>query len=147
MPSLTDEPFGKDRWWINRNSPGTFFGITPSEETQNGDTVGGWKGPASLWAVSSFVSLAPTASRFPKAANKCFAEQDIRSPWKDTGKPWLKSDNKKSTVEWVYPLRRKTYLSTFTGVGRLGGLGFGRSRLITGGFERGTNSQLKQRCL
>ena len=26
MPSLTDEPLGKDKWWINLNSPGTFFG-------------------------------------------------------------------------------------------------------------------------
>jgi len=27
-----EEPLGYDKWWINLNSPGVFFGTTPKEE-------------------------------------------------------------------------------------------------------------------
>ena len=131
MPSLTDDPFGKDRWWIRRNSPGTFFGTIPKGEIQNGDSGGDWKGPASRRASSSFLSFASTAEGFSRADNKLLAVRDLRSPWKWIEKPWVKPDIKNSTVEWVYPSSKKPNLSTLTGVGRSGGLGLGRLGLKT----------------
>ena len=89
--------------------------------TQGGDR----KGPASLWASNSFLTLASTTDGFSKADNKFLADDETRSPSKCKGNPQVKPDNKHATVEGVYPSRRKPNLCTFTGVGRLGRMGFG----------------------
>ena len=142
MPSLTDEPLGKDKWWINLNSPGTFFGTMPKGDIRNRDSGGDKKGPASWWAANSFPSLASTTSGFSRADNKFVAVCEVRSPSKCTGKPLVKPDNKNSTVEGVYPSRRKTNLLTFIGVGRLGKKGFGSLRLGMVEFGRVTKITL-----
>ena len=120
MPSLIDEPLGKDKWWINLNSPGTFFGTMPKGDIRNGDSGGDKKGPASRWAANSFQSLASTTSGFSRADNKFVAVCEVRSPSKCTGKPLVKPDNKNSTVEGVYPSGRKTNLLTFNWGGKAG---------------------------
>ena len=54
IPSLTDAPLGKDKWWIKLYSPGIFLGTTPRGDTWNVSKGGSENGPASLWAESSF---------------------------------------------------------------------------------------------
>ena len=100
------------------------------------------KGPASRWATNSFPSLASTTSGFSRADDKFVAVCEVCSPSKCTGKPLVKPDNKNSTVEGVYPSRRKTNLLTFIGVGRLGKKGFGSLGLGIVEFGRVTKITL-----
>ena len=48
IPSLTGDPFGKDRSWINLYSPGVFLGTTPRGETRKGGKRGDSNWPANL---------------------------------------------------------------------------------------------------
>ena len=126
IPSFTDDPLGKERWWINLYSPSVFLGTTPRGETRKGANGGDSNGPANLCNSSSFLSFASTTVGFCKGDFKLPELNDLHSPSKWRGKPWVKPESKRVAVEWKYPSRRKRKRSTFIGVGRLIWKGVGR---------------------
>ena len=84
MPSLTDSPLGKDKWWIKRYSPGAFLGTSPKGETRKLGNGGLLKGPARRSTANSFESLALTTQlrSFRCAETRLGPKIDIRDPSK-----------------------------------------------------------------
>ena len=65
---------------MRRNSPSIFLGTNPRGEMRNTRKGGDEKGPASLWASSSFEILASTAVGFCMADSKLLEVQEKRGP-------------------------------------------------------------------
>ncbi|XP_077168353.1 uncharacterized protein LOC143824716 [Paroedura picta] len=87
MKSFTDPPLGYDRCWLRQNSPGAFFGTTPSGEILKLGSGGPSKGPAMRPAAHSFANLAATMSgssradrRFPLVDGTRSLVNGIRKP-------------------------------------------------------------------
>ena len=62
--SLTEEPFGKDKWCIIRNSDGSFLGTRPNGEQRNLEKGGVENGPTILPASHSLRNLALVISGY-----------------------------------------------------------------------------------
>ena len=137
IPSLTESPLGKDKWWIKRYSPGVFLGTTPRGETRNLGNGGHSKGPASRPAANSLESLALTMSGFCCAEIRLFAKNDVRVPSKWREKPNLKPLYNIDVNSGSYPHNNKgRRLSIWTGVGRTGfGRGWGRAEVVLWGTK------------
>lgn len=82
------------------------------------------KGGSCVFYLPHFQYLWPTPLYF--STSPLLELNDWHSPSKWRGKPWVKPESKKVTVEWECQLRRKCKHSTVIGVGRPGWEGVGR---------------------
>ena len=64
MPSLIEEPFGYERWWITLNCPGSFLGCKPNGENTMSSRGIISKGPAILPWLASLDNFSSTTSGY-----------------------------------------------------------------------------------
>ena len=94
MPSFTEVPRGKNKWWIRRNSPAVFLGTKPREETLRGSNGSMENGPAMRQDANSLLSFWSTTLLFAKVEGEFLRSLQLTEPWKCEWKP---SENPKIT--------------------------------------------------
>ena len=92
MKSLTEPPWGKERWWIILYSPACFLGITSKGDTLKLSNGGCLNGPSTLLASTSLASLLSTISGCCTADRRLVETWLICGPWKCKWKPCKKTD-------------------------------------------------------
>ena len=118
MPSFTEEPSGKDKWCMRRNSSGAFLRTRPRGEIRKFSKGGVLKGPIIRPVDTALFSSSVTSSGFSKALFRFLEWQVTLSPKYRIEKPKRKPFLMQVVMSGSYPPRSGSSLCGFTGVGR-----------------------------